>query len=346
MKRSAGITITAVIDFVGSAFLFFCAAISLVAVALQSIIPASANSSGIAMPPMVKYVQIFSFFVLLALVACGVATGVGLLRLREWARISQMIFAGLLALMGFSVILLFMFIDLPVPANDRDPELTRHIFQLTRVFISIFYGGLGALGVWWLYYFGKRSVRDEFRSGARAITAAYVPGAVPAVQFGQVPGPMNSGRPVSISVIAALMLIGVLSFPVIVLTHTPMLLFGYPFYGGKAALVALLWFALQAAAAYGLLKLRLWGWTLAIVVLALGLLNTLAVVVIPGGQARFDGLMQQIYSQWGFPSNIPTLHLPVALMILPAVPVILVELWFVITRKPAFVAAEAKISAR
>ena len=137
MKRSAGVTIIAVIDFVGCAFTFLGAGISVLSIALQPFIPRAAGvPDPFAAAPGLKFIQLFSVVFMLILVAWGVATGVGLLKLREWARISQIVFAGLLTLIGIFTILLFLFIQLPLPQNDANPEMTRSVMQFTRIFIS------------------------------------------------------------------------------------------------------------------------------------------------------------------------------------------------------------------
>jgi hypothetical protein len=280
---------------------------------------------------------------MLGCAAWGIATGVGLLRLREWARISQIVFAALLALTGLASIAVIAFIPMPVPPNDRNPELTQHVFQFVRIGISVFYGGLAALGAWWLFYFNKKSIREEFR-GRVSLTIAAAPLSGP--PSAMLPAPMSSARPASISVIAALLFIGAASLPLIILTGSPAMMMGFVFYGPTAALICLPWTALQATAAYGLLKMKMWGRTLAIVVVSFGVVNLFAMALIPGSQARFDQAMQRLYSQWGIPVLVPAVtHLPILLTVLPSLPILAVEIWFLVTRKPAFIEAAARQSA-
>ncbi|MGA8035580.1 MAG: hypothetical protein WA823_15840 [Candidatus Acidiferrales bacterium] len=343
MKRPAGITITAVIDFVGCAFTFFGAGISVLSIALQPFIARVAGAPDpFAAAPGLKYIQMLTVLFMLALGVWGVATGIGLLRLREGARISQIVFAAFLTLIGIFTILLFLLIQLPVPQNDANPEMTRHVMQFTRVFIPLFYGALSAVGIGWLVYFNKRAIRDEFRSGAPAHVA--LPDGVPtsAARFEPVPGPMNVGRPVSISIIAALMLIRLVNFVLAPLLHFPVLFFGQ-FATGWNQLAVLVGFGvLQGAAGYGLLKLRMWGWTLAIIAELITIANLVATAFLPGSQAHFDELMQAVYERMALPSDIPMIHFPVAVLMLPAIPIVLVELYFIVTRRYAFVEAERK----
>src|SRR5262245_38490549 len=75
----------------------------------------------------------------------GTTTAIGLFRLRNWARISILIFAGFLALMGLfsGPVLLLM-----PPPPGAPPN-----YDAVRILIVGVYGGLGVLGLFWLYYF-------------------------------------------------------------------------------------------------------------------------------------------------------------------------------------------------
>ena len=99
MKRSAGITITAVIDFVGSAFTLFTALMSIFVLAAQSIIPPSRpGAPPIEIPPMLHYIQMAAVLIFVLAAVWGIATGVGLLKLREWARILAICYLAFLTL--------------------------------------------------------------------------------------------------------------------------------------------------------------------------------------------------------------------------------------------------------
>ncbi|MGD0306982.1 MAG: hypothetical protein ABSC71_19330 [Candidatus Acidiferrales bacterium] len=345
MKRSAGITITAVIDFVGSAFTLFTAPMSVFVLAVQSIIPPSRpGAAPIEIPSMLHYMQIAAVLIFVLAAAWGIATGVGLLKLREWSRISQLLFAGLIALIGVSSAMLMLAIQLPVPVNDPHPETAAHVLQITRFFIAIFYGGLAALGIWWLYYFTRRPIRDEFRtrSGASVAVVDGLPGGIPRGSTEPFPGPMNRARPVSITIIAALMLLRLLSFVALPFVRVPLLFFGSIIAGPAGTALLMLFGLVQGIAGYGLLKMKMWGRNLAIAVELTNVANVVATGLLPGSQANFDSAMQQIYAQWNLPANVPMIHFPVALMMLPAIPVLLVVLYFLIKEKPAFVEAERK----
>jgi hypothetical protein len=319
MRRSAGITISAVVALVGSGFILLLAGLVVLGLVLGALAP---------LPGKVSYFPAFAALFDWGFAAWGMATAVGLLKLREWARISLLVFAALLLFGAIVAGVAVLFVPMPIPRNEPNPPLTTHLIAMLRVSSAILYGGFGALGAWWLYYFNKHSVRDEFRR-----SSPVSPALLPFV------GPMSHARPVSVSIIGAFMLIGVLSILVALVLRAPWLMFGFLFSGWTAVFVASPLLLAQFAAGVGLLRMKLWGRALAICILLFGLLNVIVTALSPGSQSRWDQAMQTIYARWGLPSTIAPLHFPVWLMTVPAVPIFFVELWFLITRKPAFLAA-------
>jgi hypothetical protein len=319
------VTITAVLDFVGCGFAVFGSFFAVLGVGLQPAMPQA--------PSFLKYTQIFTVFLVIGAGAWGIATAVGLLRMREWSRISQIVFAALLLLVSVPVILVFLFIPFDELASGGNPQMGAHLMSVVRIFITGFYASLAALAAWWIYYFNTRAVRADFAGQpTSAITAAAATGALP--------GPMGRGRPVSMTIIGALLVIGALSFPMLIVTHFPLFMFGFALTGWPAGVVALAFGVAQGAAGIGLLQLRPWGRELAIYVFSFGLVNVAASLFLPGSQARFQQTMNSIYASMNLPPNIPQIHFPLWLMLAGSVPVLLVELYFVATRKWAFEGAE------
>lgn len=321
MRRLAGVTITAVLDFVGCGLTIFVSFFAVLGVALQ---PTMTQA-----PAFLKYIQIFTVFLMLGAGAWGIATAVGLLRMREWSRISQIVFAALLLLVSLPGMLVFLFMPFDELASSGNPQMSAHVISMVRVFVMAFYGSLAAVAAWWIYYFNTRAVRAEFASqpGAAISTAA---------ETTAVAGPTARRRPVSMTIIGALLVIGALSFPMLIVTHFPLFMFGFALTGWTAGVIALAFGAAQGAAGIGLLQLKSWGRELAIYVFSFGLVNLAACVFLPGSQNRFQQAMDSIYASMNMPANVPQIHFPMWLMLIGSVPVLLVELYFVVTRKWAF----------
>jgi hypothetical protein len=344
MKRSAGVTITAVIDFAGCALTFLTALASIFVLLVGSIVlPRSPVAPPIEVSPVPRIFQVAAIFIFLLAVVWGVATAIGLLRLREWARISQLLFAGLTVLVGVSSAILVEVVSLfPNAMTAQQAQ------QLTRLVVALFYAGVAALGIWWLYYFTRRPIREQFSSAARqsltipAVISSTLPPADPRASVEPFVGPMHQGRPVSITVIAALMLLGVVNLIAVPIFRFPVLMFGRLISGAPGIAILLALAATQSLAGYGLLRMKMWGRNLAIAVELFGAANLLLTSLTPGSQARFDDFMQTIYAQWKLPANVPMIHFPVAAMMLPAIPVLIVILYFLIREKPAFIEAEHK----
>ena len=108
---------------------------------------------------------------MLGLAAWGIATGINLLQLREWARISMIVFSGLLLVMAVPGLIMMLVMPLPtppvsaLPPGDAMPSL-EHLMTAVRIGMAVFYALLALLGGWWLYFFNSRPIRELFRGAA------------------------------------------------------------------------------------------------------------------------------------------------------------------------------------
>src|ERR1700760_159146 len=121
-SRPTGITIAAIINLIGSAFVALLGLVSLFGLVAQVAVQPT-------QPAAVRIMQLIGVVVFLGLSAWGVSTGIGLIRLRNWARISQLIFSALMLFGGVSGALMIPFIPFPSPPNDPDPALTQRVFS-------------------------------------------------------------------------------------------------------------------------------------------------------------------------------------------------------------------------
>ena len=170
MKKPFGVTASAVFALLGSMLMLgFCVVVLLVLVLSPGrgpIPPEARLGMGLGL-------GIFGF-----LGAWGTATEVGLLRMQNWGRISLLVFAAILALTGVVAPPAILLIPAPQTAQPN--------YDPVRAGMALFYGVLGALGVFWVYYFSRRATREAF---AGVVTAE------------------SGGRPLSISIIGWWLLI-------------------------------------------------------------------------------------------------------------------------------------------
>lgn len=337
MARSVGITISAVVVFIGCAFTLLFGGLAALGSAMMSLRP-TAN-----VPAFVGFLAIVEAVFALGFSGWGIATGVGLINTKEWARISTIVFAALLALFTLPTALFVAFVPLPIP---KDPNLPSHFALTIRAGISVFYGLLGALAIFWLFFFNRRSVKEQFRRKRPVLdeSTQYLPSEIPSAK----PAMPSSARPLSITIIAWFLLVGSASLPFFLLysrtmfrnVPVPFCFLGFFLFGRGAALVLLLWMVVQIGAAVGLLRLQNWARLTTIWLQLFGILNVLLVVAIPANRVRYqhimDAAMASISSQMPQPVSF---SFPAWIGMAASLPVVLVILWFLITRKEAFVSA-------
>ncbi len=261
-----------------------------------------------ALPPVVLRVAgVLVFLLFSGFSVWGIATGAAIFRRRAWARISMLIFAGLLLFFGATGVLIMLFAPLPA-AGDADP----HAAETVRRTLAAFYGVIALAGSWWLLLFGGRQARVYFAENGTAAAA----------------------RPLSISVIGWWLLAGAALSAINVALRMPVLHFGWLSTGWTAMGV---WSAYAAAQVYlgsGLLQLdsraRVW----AIVFFAFAGANGLTTLWLPENPQRTEAIQKQLEGVFRI-ANIPQFSMPWLGAILCVVAVT-VPVWFPIRRRAAF----------
>jgi hypothetical protein len=323
LKRPAGITIGAVLVFVGSAITLFAGAM----MALSFVI-ATPNGN---LPHGFIYIATSLVLGAVAFGAWGIASGLGLLKLREWSRISVIVFSILLLALSVPGFLMMFLVKIPVPASSPDPRTAERIAAITRLGGAGVYALLTVLAVMGLLYFNSKSVKAEFAS-RRATPSLDLDSALR-------PGPYSGGRPLSITIIAGLMALGTLSLPLyLAVFQFPMMFLGFFFTGPTAALIIFGFAVVQGAIAYGLWHMQPWARSLAIYYFNFAIFNAIISVILPGAQTRYENALAIMQSQMSFPAPAPAnpMHFPMWLSLVFSLPYIAVQLWFLIASKPAF----------
>jgi hypothetical protein len=270
-KPSAGITASAVIALLGSV-------VAILFGGLMALSSVAVSTSSAARPPDQPLPSIAAIVIMAGIQfgfgAWGIASAVGLLLLRKWARFSFLIFGGLLAFFSFCAGsgLLFAAIamtsTLPPTANVSPGLFTAVMLVFTVISVICL-----AVAVWWLVYFNRSSVKAQFGAGAVASQPR---------QF-----------PLAVSIIAWVFVVGGVVTAVQMLFSYPLVLFGIVLRGWASSLVLALLAAISLSAGIGLLKKRVEAHSLAVGYSAFGILNVVSYIVLPGSFARMQEVMRE-----------------------------------------------------
>jgi hypothetical protein len=296
VKRPSGVIFSAVLLVLGSLFqLLLAALMALGAVFLRKQIGSGGPTGPTAATPMPTWMPIFEFAmvaIFVALAAWGIATAVGLFRMRRWARYSVLVIGGGMALLGLCStlsMLVMLFVPLPV-ASGVDASQAPSVQAMTRVafgVVAFFYAILCAVGVSWLVYFNLKKVRAAFADATVE--------------------PVTSRRPFLISVLAILNLIGAPGCVLMVFLPLPGVIFGWLLHGWEKAALYLVFAAVEAAVGVGLWRMKKWGYQLALGFMAFGLIQSVVYLMRPSLVLRYtaelNGIISPIQSQSTLPAG-------------------------------------------
>jgi hypothetical protein len=302
MSRPVGVTASAIVAILGSIFALLVAA---VLVASPHIAPPQSQ------PPNSAQVVIAGAVMFAALAGIGIWTSVGIFRLRPWARTAILVFAGFLA--AGCIFSWLMTMAVPIP-----PEFsagTAHTFHRT---IAVMFGIPLAIGIWWLIQFNTQSTKAAFAS----------PIAGPASQ-----------RPLSITIMGWVCIVGVASCLFCILARLPVFLFGAIFNGWSAALIYVILGALQLYIGKGLLDLQERARILAIAWFGLSFVHGSVVVLVPSMRQRMLELQRTLVPNQKTEIAFDQGMLMSVLLAFAAI-VAATAIWFLIRNRAAFVRAE------
>jgi len=335
MKRSIGVTVIAVLSLLGSALMFLMG-VGVTLVVLLVPLPQTKEFPG--SPAFFKSMMLMSAFMYILPAVWGIVTGIGLFRLREWARISMIVFSVILTLVSGCMVLGSLLFFIPSAVNQTaDPAVLAGVRWFMVGFSLLVVG----IGIWWLVFFTRTRVKQQFVA-LGATPPPQVFQSEPGLPVGGVPSPIT-GRPLSITIIAWFLLVGCLFIPLCLVLHSPAMLFTKLLTGWGATLYFLTLGALQLYIGIGLLRLNPASRSIAVGYYGFVFINMAVFYLAPGAHSRMVDLMQrsQALFPWGEvgqqESSLP--FDPTVLMPLWAgigLITLLIPLYFLVTRKKAF----------
>ncbi|MGB6429995.1 MAG: hypothetical protein WBF06_05385 [Candidatus Acidiferrales bacterium] len=291
MKRSAGVTIAAVLLLAGSSLALLSHIFALVTMVWVSIATGEP-----ALPRPVLALMVAGSVMVLGVEVFGIFTAIGLLRLKNWARITTIVFAILTILSSFGYTLIFFL----TPWSSL-PNAPPHVDVAMRATAATFGLFFLSVGVWWLVLLTRRSVRTQFEAARSTMPTQAASPAMPGeIAASNVPLPLvlpppppRPGRvPVVIIVVAIFLLAGAPSVLLIPFLHFPAFFLGKILYGRAAEIFLFANVAVNVTLGICLLRLKSWSLPGTVAFYIFGLLNSLPMFLPARREAYFAAVLR------------------------------------------------------
>ena len=280
--RSGAVTAAAVIAILGSILLLLCAVFGLLGVVMMQNMPGNTA----AQPPEVRYAGFVGVAFIAAVGGWGLVSGIGLLRYRNWARISTLVWSGLAVFVCGIALLFVSSMKFPIPPNAGEGTES-----FVRFFVVATYGSPLLIGVWWLILFTRKPIVALFTSPVPGPGALLDPSGFPAALARPRP-------PLPVAIVAWFLIVsGPFSIGVLFFQRFPLLLFGRIYHDPAGAIFLVASAAFCFAGGIGLLKLKPWAFWIIVSWQIFGLLNGTLSLLSP----NYDALMKEILATSRFP---------------------------------------------
>lgn len=332
MKRSGDVTAAAIVLFFGSGLMVLMAVVMIVGAAVTPL------------PPEQRAIQ-FMLPIFYALAAAwGIATGVGILQLRSWARISVIAMSAMTILFavcgGIGLMLVPMLLK-------QDPNVPAEAIRVV-VFVGLIVLGVPlAIAIWWLLLFTRARVRVEFATRGAATVSSATPGTAIATDLAPAFAAAASApeMPISIRVIALFILItapcALMSLPLALRGHLPTIIMGVLVTGWATPTYLVVSVIVQIALSVALLLRRFRAIDGLIAYLLFAVLNGLAFVVSPAQKTFVNALITVQSSAQGMDPEVLRRFTNALMPVIMGVSVLLfaIAFYFLFTRRKAYRAA-------
>lgn len=280
-KRSASVTAAAVATILGGLILLLFTSAAFFGILLN---PFPGNAA--EFPPFMRTLSVATMGFMMCLSVFGIATGIGLILLRNWARISVLIWGGFSVFfggLGIPIAFLAPFLQPPDAA-----QLPAESVRLVRLMMLVIYGIPLTAGIWWLILFNRKSVKAQFSVPTASTTAGL---------------PQKPRCPLPIVVLAWFYITSILNFIFLPLLpfRVPVLVFGRVLPGSAGVAVLLLSCLALVVCGIGLLKLKPWSYSLTIGLQVFWLASTAVSLLSP----NYDKVMQTFLRQMESSLQLP-----------------------------------------
>ena len=241
----------------------------------------------VTLPHAIRTAMVVMMAVMMAVSIFGVVTGIALIRLRNWARISVLVWGGLCVFFG-AIGIPFAF-WMPHFAPPSAPELPKSSQHLIMWILLLVYGLPLVTGIWWLILFNRKSVKAQFT--AVGLTEAALA--------------QKQRCPLPVTVLAWLYITSIvnLAFLPFFRPRVPVFLFGQDLSGPFGGTMLGLSFAAFFVGGVGLLKLKPWSYTLIIGLQAFWLASSTVSLLSPNYNAAMTEYLKATQAWWNLPQS-------------------------------------------
>ncbi len=272
-----------------------------------SLVPLLLFSTGLGVsvpfPATMRPILYATWLITLLCALFFVVTGIQVIRLRNWARISLLIISGCMLFFGaVGVVVIFVTIFVKPYSDPSVPK------ALLASVLAVTYGIPIVISLWWLILFTRRSVvaqfhaREQFSMAEFSQSGAQLPRQVsPAARaFRRF---NNPDCPLGIRIIGWYLASFILMVPFLAFfsSRVPALYFGHAFRGPAAIAVYVLNFALLCIPGIGLLLLKRWSYPLTILTQLLGCANG----IVSFASNSFETVMRATMASMQLPGPQP-----------------------------------------
>jgi hypothetical protein len=259
-----------------------------------------------AMPPGTRAMGGIVWFFVIAVCVFGVFVAVGVLRRRNWARISILVWAAFMTMVSAVTIPVLFLVFNAMPGMLPADANVAPVMSFMKWFIILFYGIPLGVGIWWLVLFTRPRVSAAFTSPAQAL-ATYPPTTMDVSGF-PLPAPGTTPSlapkpacPLPLMILAGFLIFSAFSMLLIVLVPVtgsmPFFFFGHFYSGLTSKFILGLMGLLYAAGGVGMFKLKPWALHTVLGLQLVFLLNGTLSILNPRFLAVMQEAMQRSYAE-------------------------------------------------
>ena len=236
----------------------------------------------VSFPAAMRPILYATWLVTLLCALFVVITGIQVIRLRNWARVSMLVIAGFLLFFGLmGIIVMFVSVFASMPMQPTVPQ------GLLFAILGVTYGVPSAIAIWWLILFTRRSIVAQFQALA-AIEPPRSPSSLSVFN--------NPECPLAVRIVGWYLgsFIIVIPFIPFIPKSVPAVLFGHVFFGAPAAAVYLFNFAIISIPGIGLLLLKRWSYPLTFASQILACANAVFSTLSPSYESSVRAMFEKM----------------------------------------------------